>query len=263
LERLPLQHGGAAVGELVAGRRHPAEPLTGRDRRLLADLAGHLGVAVHAVALNEELRRSHARLLAARAEERARIQRDLHDELGPLLGAASLRVQAARNLLDGNRRVDEVVAAAGADLARAMGEIRRVLADLQPTILAERGLIAALREHASSWAGRLALELDLPETLPPLDPMAEVAAYRIAVEALHNAERHSGGSTVTLLLRLAEGRLEVEVSDDGAGILPQAATGVGLRSMRERAERLGGSLTVLVGEDGGVTVNGRIPAVNG
>jgi signal transduction histidine kinase len=218
-------------------------------------------VAIHSAALDEELRRSHARLLAARADERIRIQRDLHDELGPLLGAASLRVQAARNLLgEADRRIEEVMAAIGSDLERAMGEVRRILADLQPSALAEHGLITALREHATSWAGRLALDLDLPEILSPIDPAAEVAAYRIAVEALHNAERHSGGSAVTLRLRLSDGRLEVEVADNGTGISARARTGVGLRSMRERAERLGGSLTVAACEDGGARVHGTIPA---
>ncbi|MFG1709512.1 GAF domain-containing sensor histidine kinase [Nonomuraea sp. M3C6] len=261
-ERLPLRHGGTVVGELVAARRHPAEPLTPHDHRLLSDLAGHLGVAVHAADLDHRLRDSHARLLKARAEERTRIQGDLHDELGPLLGAASLRIQAARNLLGANGRTgraEEAVAAAGADVARAMREIRRILADLQPSTLTEHGLIAALREHSSSWAGNLDLRLDLPKTLPPLDPVTEQAAYRIVVEALHNAERHSGGSTVLLRLRHSGGRLEIEVSDDGTGIAPQTQPGLGLQSMRQRAERLGGTLTLAARAAGGVRVNGTIP----
>ncbi|WP_248960660.1 sensor histidine kinase [Sphaerisporangium perillae] len=260
VEPMALHHGGKPVGEILAARRHPAESLTARDRELLGGLAGHLGVAVRAAALDEELRQSHARLLAAREEERTRIQRDLHDELGPLLGAASLRAEAARNLLSGQDRISDVLTALGTDLTRAMGEIRRILADLAPSPLDGQGLIAALRQHAASWTGGMNLGLDLPETLPPLDPPVEAAAYRIAVEALHNAQRHSSGSRVTLRLRLTGETLEVRVTDDGTGFPVQAEAGVGLRSMRTRAQQLGGSLVLESGERGGVVVHGLLPA---
>lgn len=259
-ERLPLRHGAAMVGELAIGRRHPAEPLTPRDHRLLDDLTGHLAAAAHAATLDHKLLAAHARLLAAHQEERSRIQRDLHDELGPLLGAASLRIQAAANLLGtGGHPAELAVAAAGDDLTRAMAEIRRILSDLQPITLAEHGLLAALHQHGSSWAGHLDLHLDLPTVLPVLEPTTEVAAYRIVIEALHNAERHSGGSTVHLKLRHCRDRLEIEVSDDGVGLATATRSGVGLRSMRRRAEQLGGTLSFDTRPSGGLHVRGALP----
>jgi two-component system NarL family sensor kinase len=263
-ERLPLHHGGSLVGELVVARRHPAEPLTPLDRRLLDDLSGHLAVAVRAAALDEELRHSHRRLLAIREEERDRIRRDLHDELGSLLGAAALRAQAASNLLgDGDDRLRGVVGAIGSDLGQALDAIRRILADLQPEPLDRHGLLAALRERVRTWDGRLAVTLDLPRELPPLSAPVETAAYRIAVEALHNAARHSGGTRATLCLRVTGDAIEVEVTDDGAGLPAEPRSGVGIRSMRERAERLGGSLSVGSIAGGGARVHGVLPALSG
>lgn len=127
-------------------------------------------------------------------------------------------------------------------------------------MLAERGLLAALREHAASWVGDLTLRLDLPELLPPLDPAVEAAAYRIAVEGLHNAERHSGGSTVTLRINARDGDIEVHVIDDGQGLVAASTGGVGLGSMRERARLVGGTVALEPGETGGLRVRGVLPA---
>ncbi|MBB5773714.1 sensor histidine kinase [Nonomuraea jabiensis] len=256
-----LHHRTELVGKLVAGRRHPAEPLTPHDRSFLEGISGHLGTAVHSAAVDEELRRSHERLLATRDEERLRIQRDLHDQLGPLLGAASLRTRAARNLLGTPGRLDDVLAAIGDDLNRALAEIRRILADLAPGPCDGQGLLAALRWHASLWTGNPSLRLDLPPSLPPLDAHIEAAAYRIAVEALHNARRHSRGSQVTMRVRLSQDSLHLDVIDDGVGFPAHIQPGVGLNSMRARAEQIGGSLELRTSQGGGVRVRSVLPVV--
>ncbi|HZI97449.1 MAG TPA: GAF domain-containing sensor histidine kinase [Actinomycetales bacterium] len=259
---LPLSHAGELVGRLEVSRRHPAEELHPRDVALLTDVAAHLGVAVRAVSLRTDLRRSHERLLGARTEERQRLQRDLHDGLGPVLGAAGMRVGAARNLIAagaGAGRVDDVLSYVGADVDSAVEEVRRILAGLRPTTLDEVGLLAALQDHVRGWAGGLAVELDVPDRLPPLDPVTEATAYRIALEGLRNAERHSGGRRAVVRLAVDDRRLTVEVSDDGVGLDAQAPAGVGLLSMRSRAEQLGGRLEVTAAHARGAVVRGVLP----
>ncbi|WP_055479082.1 histidine kinase [Sphaerimonospora mesophila] len=268
--RIPLHVSGETVGDLVAARRHPDEPLSPADRRLLTDLAGHLGVVVRAAGLDAALRRSHERLTHIRVEERGRLQRDLHDGLGPLLGAVGMRIAAARNLLAhpaGGQveRADEVLTAAAADLDEALSEVQRIVTDLRPTALVERGLVAALRDQVDGWAGRLTVTMDAPERLPTMDPVTETAAYRIVMEALRNAERHSGGSTAQVRISASGGELTVEVGDNGAGPSsePVRSGAVGLRSMRERAEALGGVLQVEPGADGGMLVRCVLPGPRG
>ncbi|GII57816.1 hypothetical protein Pth03_62050 [Planotetraspora thailandica] len=263
--RIPLQVSGETAGNLVAARRHPAEPLSPADHRLLSDLAGHLGVVVHAAGLDSALRRSHERLTLIRTEERGRLQRDLHDGLGPLLGAAGMRIAAARNLLVRPQveRAEEVLAAAAADLEEALAEVQRIVADLRPTALVERGLVAALRDQIDGWAGRLAVTLEAPDRLPAMDPAIETAAHRIVMEALRNAERHSGGTTAQVRIAAHGGELTMEISDDGAGPAtePVRPGAVGLRSMHERAEALGGVLQIEPGPGSGMLVRCVLPGV--
>ncbi|GAA4560765.1 sensor histidine kinase [Planotetraspora kaengkrachanensis] len=263
--RILLQVSGETAGNLIAARRHPDEPLSPADHRLLSDLAGHLGVVVHAAGLDSALRRSHERLTLIRTEERGRLQRDLHDGLGPLLGAAGMRIAAARNLLVRPRvdRAEEVLAAAAADLEEALTEVQRIVADLRPTALADRGLVAALRDQIDGWAGRLAVTLDAPDRLPAMDPAIETAAHRIVMEALRNAERHSGGSTAQVRIAVHGGELTMEISDDGAGPAtgPVRPGAVGLRSMHERAEALGGVLQIEPGPGSGMLVRCVLPGV--
>lgn len=264
--RLPLLHHGRRVGELLADRRHPAEPLTGLDLRLLGDVAGHLGVVVQSALLEESVRRSQERLASAQEAERARLRRDLHDEMGPVLGAASLRVRAAQNLLVAPELrltdVTTVLDAVALDLERARGEVKRILVDLQPVALAG-GLLAALHEHARGWMGALDLSLTMPDALPPLDGAVELAAYRIAIEALHNAERHSGGHVVSVLITVVEDGLDLAIEDDGQGFVRPPSEGVGLGSMRERARAVGGGLHLEQSPAGGMLVRARLPLRSG
>ncbi len=263
--RIPLTHHGVRVAELIVARRHPAEPLTRADLRLLDDVAGHLAATVQSDVLDEAVRRSQARLVGVREAERARLRRDLHDEMGPLLGAVGLRVRAARNLLAATdpplHRIETVLDAAAGDVGRALAEVQRIVADLRPGALDGRGLLDALRAYASGWAGTLDVRLDLPERLPVLDPAVETAAYRIAVEGLHNAEKHSGGTTATLRLVVHDERLDLAVTDDGCGLAAPPERGVGLGSMRERARIVGGTLWLEPVGTGGLSVRGRLPLV--
>ncbi len=254
---LPLAHGGAIIGHLIVSARAADEPFTPEERRMLEDLARQAGAAVYAARLTEELQQSRERLVLAREEERRRLRNDLHDGLGPQLAALALKLETARNRLAHEPGAEELFN----DLIRrtqgAIGDIRRVVYALRPPALDELGLRSALEEWVARYPqGGTQIVLALPERLPPLPAAVEVAVYRIAQEAVTNVVRHAGASACTLALRLDEaaGRLSLEVRDDGMGIAEDAAAGVGLSSMRERAAELGGSLSVHAAPGGGTII---------
>ena len=138
--------------------------------------------------------------------------------------------------------------------------------DLRPPALDELGLVGALGEQAASFAGEpgrpLDVVVDARANLPPLPAAVEVAAYRIAVEAMTNVARHSGARTASVRLPAEGGDLVVEVVDDGRGVDPGAHAGVGHRSMRERADELGGTFEVTSVPGGGTRVRARLPLRN-
>lgn len=274
LVALPLAYQGEPVGRMLLAPRAPGERFSRSDRRLLEVLTHQAGVAAHAVRLTKELQqatadlqRSREQLVTAREEERRRIRRDLHDGIGPTLASMVHRLDRAEDL------VAEDPEAAGAALQGikeqvrgTLGEIRRLVYSLRPPALDEFGLTYALREQAAQFnqPGGLQVELDLPERLPPLPAAVEVAAYRIALEALTNVARHAGARRcrVTLALAGEGGRraLSVEVVDDGAGLSEGVRAGVGLTSIRERAEELGGTYALGPAPGGGARLCAWLPA---
>lgn len=264
--RFPITHQGEALGELWVGLR-PGDALTPDDRALLEQLGRQAGTAVHAARLSAEVQRSRERIVAAREEERRRLRRDLHDGLGPALAAQALKLDVALDL------VDTDPAAARDALARlkrqtqaVVGDVRRIVHDLRPPALDELGLAGAVREaFAAPHHAALDIRVDAPEPLPPLPAAVEVAAYRIAAEAVTNALRHARARECRVRFDVVEadahgGRgLAVEVRDDGVGLPPSPVMGVGLRSMRERAEELGGRLAVESPPEGGTRVRAVLP----
>jgi signal transduction histidine kinase len=136
-------------------------------------------------------------------------------------------------------------------------DVRRVVYALRPPSLDELGLIGALRQTVDNdTTGPLQLVVDLPEQLPPLPAAVEVAAYRIAQEALTNVVRHAAARTCTLRVAVDASAhlLKVLVEDDGSGLPHGYRKGVGLHSMRERAAELGGSCEIGPGAEGGTRV---------
>lgn len=257
--RVPLVHAGALVGHLLVGPRRPGQPLPAGDLRLLDDLARHVAVAAHAVHLREALQSSRERLVTAREEERRRLRADLHDDLGPVLAAVALHVGELRS-----RATDDDVArlAARAEdlLTGAVASVRRIVDGLRPASLDDLGLAQALHAVADGFAvSGLDARVEVRGDVDGLPAAVEVAALRIATEALHNAARHSGARQVRLGVERRADALEVTVADDGAGLSASDVAGVGLASMRERAEELGGTCTVTSGPRGGTVVSARLP----
>jgi signal transduction histidine kinase len=262
---IPLTHAGEQVGRLLVQPRRGEATLTRADRQLLADLAAHAGPAVHAARLVDQLTESRERLVQAREAERGRLRRDLHDSLSPALAGIGLSADAAGRVLGIDPEAAAALLARVVAEARASTEtVRRLLADLRPPGLEELGLIAALEERARqlSRPGEFDIELSIADSLAPLAPGVEVAAYRIAVEALTNAARHSGGRRCRLELSTDQ-RLRLTVTDDGHGLGSPNGDGMGIRAMRERARELGGQLTIGPAAGSGVRVVAELPTLEG
>ncbi len=266
LHTLPLAYQGESVGELRLALRPGETGFGPADRRLLADLARQAGAAVHAVRLAADLQRSRERLVLTREEERRRLRRDLHDGLGPRLAALTLRLDTAHDLLADDPQAAALLTDLAERMAEAVADIRRLVYALRPPTLDDLGLIGALHQAADSYRpGGLRINVVVrgPEVslLPPLPAAVEVAAYRIAQEALTNVVKHAGARccTIRLTFEAASGTLLVEVDDDGGGIVAGRTGGIGLHSMRERAEELGGVCTVTPLPGGGTRVRVLLP----
>jgi two-component system NarL family sensor kinase len=267
--RLPLSYRGDVVGRLIVQQRSPTEPFSAADRRLLGDLSRQAGVAAHAVRLRQDLVRSRERLVITREEERRRLRRDLHDGLGPTLAGIGLEIESVRALTERDPdAADQLLMRLKSEVQDAIADIRRIAYDLRPPTLDELGLVPALREQAARLSGSngspssLRISVEAPSDLPALPAAVEVAAYRIALEAVTNVSRHAEAHACSIVLSVDED-LAVEVRDDGRGIPSSRQGGVGLSSMRERAEELGGTLAVGPGERAGTVVLARLPLVIG
>jgi signal transduction histidine kinase len=245
IERLPLSSGGADVGELVVGLRSGERRLSSADRSTLLVVATSLALAVRAVALSHDLRRSRERLVMTREEERRRIRQDLHDGLGAALTGIALSADAAGNLVHTEpETAGTLLTTLRHDVREAIGDVRRLVDDLRPPALDELGLLQALRQRADQLAWRsdgttIDVQMDVPDTLPALPAAVEVAAFRIATEALTNVARHASAHGAVLRLE-CDGRLDLAVLDDGVTSAPWSP-GVGLTGMRDRAVELGGT----------------------
>lgn len=240
---LPLAVGGEACGALMVTLRPGDRSLHTADRRALALVTPLLGMVLRERALIVDLRDARAETVEARETERQVLHRDLHDGLGPTLTSAALRIDAAGNVIDSDpTRARTVLAHARADVSSALTEVRRVVYGLRPIPLDEHGLIGALREHARHPAA-LDVEVTAEAALPELSPAVELAAYRVALEGIANANRHSSGSKVSVGVAADADVLEVTVRDDG-NPPPKYRAGVGIRSLIDRVEELGGTVEV-------------------
>ncbi|MBB3085458.1 sensor histidine kinase [Geodermatophilus sabuli] len=262
VQSLPIAYRGEQVGRLLLPRDGVRAHLVTRDEGLLADVVRQAAAAARAGSLAAELQASREQLVAAREEERRRLRRDLHDGLGPSLGAVVLRIDTARNLaVSRPEEADRLLRQARDDVSAALADVRRLVHDLRPPALDDLGLAGAVRQQAERLlAPRVGVTVD-PGELAELPAAVEVAAYRIASEALANVAKHASATRVRVSLACdGDGDLVVEVADDGVGIAPGAPAGVGLVSLRERAAELGGRCSVECPASGGTVVRAVLPA---
>jgi signal transduction histidine kinase len=188
------------------------------------------------------------------------IRREIHDGLGPSLAGLRLGLQGARNLLG---RDDEAAARIldqlQADLDQRVAEVRTLSHSLLPPVLDELGLSPALLELAARHTENgfpVEARTDVPAGLPQA---VAVAAYGIVSEALVNASRHSGATRTAVTAQVVGDVLRVQVADNGVGVAADAVPGVGSQSMRERADELGGTVTVSETPGGGTLVSAELP----
>jgi len=252
-------------------------PLISRDRALGAIFFCYLPdqepgederVFLEAVADQAAVAVENARLFAqargkAALEERQRLARELHDSVSQALYGIALGSKTARTLLDQNPEraadpIEYVLSLAEAGLA----EMRALIFELRPESLEQEGLVAALEKQAAALRARheIGVEAILCEE-PEASPEAKEAVYRIAQEALHNTVKHARANRAEIRMECSSGRINLEISDDGVGFEAggEFPGHLGLRSMRERAERLGGTLEVEAAPGRGTRIRARIP----
>ncbi|GLZ12041.1 histidine kinase [Actinomadura sp. NBRC 104425] len=208
--------------------------------------------------LETERGTSSARALSAQEDERRRIARELHDEIGQSLTALLLDLKrltdrAPEPLREELRQAQETT-------RQSLDEVRRIARRLRPDVLEDLGLASALTALAAQFDTHTTLRVrrTLHPDLPPLGPQVELVLYRIAQEALTNAARHSGAAQVELSLAPADGGVLLCVDDDGKGI-DGAVEGAGIRGMRERALLVGGTLNLQNRPEGGTRVALYVP----
>ena len=259
----PLVQDEQQSGRLVVGVRPGQAGLTRSDRDVLELVAPVLALLAGSRRLTQELIASRRRVVDAAEAERLRVQRELHDGVASAITGLSFKLEAAAELVDDPTALRPVLSAVRTDVAGIHQSIRAVINDLRPQELDSAGLVAALRQRTaaiSSAGRRVDVLLRGGEDLPTVSPSVEAAAYRICTEAVSNALRHSGGGTIAVHLWSAGDRLMLKITDDGRSSAGEWKPGVGIASMQERAELLGGAFSVQRRPDG-TDVSVELPLV--
>jgi signal transduction histidine kinase len=143
--------------------------------------------------------------VALREDERRRLRRDLHDGLCPALAAIGLKAGLAARQVPADSAAQALLGEINSEVQASIGDIRRLVEALRPPALDELGLLGAVRARAVTLAGDMTFEVSRQDSLRPLPAAVETAAYRIAVEAMTNAVRHSGGTHCAVSIAVADG----------------------------------------------------------
>jgi signal transduction histidine kinase len=250
---VPVRARGQALGVLSvigeAGRRFSKAEVS-----LLASIADEVGVAVENARLHQQ-----AQELAV-VRERERLARELHDSVTQSLYSLTLLAEAGQRLIGGGdrERVGEYLGRLGEIAQQALKEMRLLVYQLRPLVLKREGLVGALQERLDAVEKRAGIDSRLlVEGAIALPPSVEDELYRIAQEALNNALKHAAPTLVRVTIRAADKHVSLVVEDNGRGFDPQTAGsegGMGLVSIRERTEKLGGSSTVISRPGEGTTI---------
>lgn len=214
--------------------------------------------------VHAELRAVSAGIINAQEEERRRISRELHDDTAQSLTSLLLYAKALEQG-DAPPAVREALAELREEVARSLEGVRRLARELRPSALDDLGLVAALEGYTQEFARRTGLVVQFEPAFggDRLPPQAELVLYRIAQEALTNAAKHARAQRVDLALVREPGAVSLTIRDDGQGFdaarVSSAGRGLGLISMRERAELAGGGLVIASAPRRGTTVVARIP----
>lgn len=271
---VPLRVDNRVIGEITLS--DPQVAYFQADHEVTAqETANHLAIALQNACLFEQVQADRQRLqdlstqlLDAQEAERRWLAQELHDEVGQALTAVKLNLQRLQRLVDAGPA--QAVLEDGLHLANgALQQVRNLSLDLRPSMLDDLGLVPALRWYVSRHADRtgLAETLICDLQLPPLPPATETACFRIVQEALTNITRHAQARQVTVRLARSAQRLGLTIQDDGVGFDPEVVhhsrggTSLGLLGMVERAQHIGGQLTITSRPSQGTTVELHVPLV--
>ncbi|HEY2803597.1 MAG TPA: sensor histidine kinase, partial [Actinomycetota bacterium] len=236
----------------------PKEPVTPAEQRLIDDLAAQAGLVFRNFQLIEDLRSSRQRLVTAQDEERRRLERNLHDGAQQQLVALSVRLKLARNVAQTDTaRADELMSELEGEVQQALSDLRDLAHGIYPPVLADRGLVEALRSQMARATVEARLETGDIGRYPQ---EIEAAVYFCVLEALQNVAKYARASDVVVRLREDRGELAFSIEDNGKGFDTRTTRrGAGLQNMEDRLSALGGSLEVRSRPGDGTTVEGWIP----
>jgi signal transduction histidine kinase len=260
---VPVRHGDDLLGAISLSKP-PSEPLTGTEDSLLQHLASQASLVMRNAQLTAELRATIEELLASRRRlveaqdaERRRIERNLHDGAQQQLIALAIQLGLLAESADDPDLIRQAIPDLKAQLGTALDDLRALALGIYPPLLAEQGLVMALRAQAARSPVPVVLEAD---QIGRYSQDAESTVYFCTLEALQNVAKHARASAVTVRLSGSADTLEFSVSDNGAGF-PAAATrhGSGLQGMSDRLAAHGGTLAVRSQPGHGTTITGRLP----
>lgn len=258
-ETIDLIYQNTQIGELLLGRRRKGEPLTPKDINLLNDIAPLLGATIHNIFLTSDLQRALEKEVLAREEERRQIRNDLHDDLGPKLAILRLQIDNTASEIRSDPENAEALMAVLSDLVKdALQDVRTIVRSLRPPELDDLGLVEALRVSIGHHP-EMAITVSAEGPLPALPAAVESTAFRITQEAILNSIRHSGAQACRVRITADAAQLGITIEDNGRGFNSKERIGIGLRSMRERAERLGGAFAVTSSEGQGTRIVASLP----
>lgn len=269
----PMTSAGQFVGLIACGSR-PKGSFGDEDAELLAAVARESALALRNIGLEEELRqqlaqieeqaaelhRSRHRLVSAQDQERRRIERDLHDGAQQQLVVLAARLRRAARA--GDRGVDQALDELADEAEEAVFALQELARGIYPSLLADRGLLAALQAHAARLPAHVRVEVGPHMHGRRIDPESEAALYFVALEAMTNAVKHAPGAHIVVSLWADGDRRTVtlDVHDDGPGIAPDAwRSPRGIQNMIDRIEALGGTLSVDSAPGGGTWIRAEVP----
>lgn len=260
-EAFELHYQGTAVGRLWVHPRQGQHELDQLDRTVLQSLADQAAPAVAGLRLLEDLQASREELVAAREQERLRLSRDLHDGVGPTLAGIRLQLDTARATLPPDSPATRLLRQVGSDIGTVVAELRLITDSLRPSALDQLGLATAVRELVTRLSSPTCrIHLSLTPDLPELPAAVEVAIYRILAEALANVINHSSATSAHVEIVVNQDTVDLNVVDNGAGLPKKPRPeGIGLTSMRERTQEIGGQYAITTIPGGGVRVHAILP----
>jgi signal transduction histidine kinase len=262
---VPVRHGGELLGA-ISLTKPPNEPLTSTEDGLLRHLASQAALVMRNARLTaelratiDELRASRRRLVEAQDAERRKIERNLHDGAQQQLIALAIQLNVLAEAADDADFVRQAVPELTAQVRAALDDLRALARGIYPPLLADQGLVVALRAQAARSPVPVQLEAGEVGRYPA---DAESTVYFCALEALQNVVKHARASRVVVRLSGDGDGLEFSISDDGAG-LPAGGprAGSGLQGMTDRVAAHGGTLEVRSEPGQGTTISGRLPVV--